>query len=51
MDRIIKQINDKVQAKLKDNLKETPEEWYARGVKENMKFIKWLEYLTIVEKE
>ena len=50
MNRIQQQINDKVQDKLRDklqdNLKETPAEWYERGVKENMKFLDWLLPLT-----
>lgn len=45
MNKIILQINEKVQAKLKDNLKETPAEWYIKGVKENMKIKEWLKPL------
>ena len=46
MIKIQQQINKKVQDKLRDNLKETPAEWYERGVKENMKFLDWLLPLT-----
>ena len=45
MNKLIIQINQKVQAKLKDKFKETPEDWYRRGVKENMKFQDWLKPL------
>ena len=45
MNRILQQLNRKTQNKLKANLKQTASQWYAEGVKENMKFMKWLGHL------
>lgn len=42
MEKIIKQVQEKVSNNLKSRADETPEEWYRRGVQKNMRFIDWL---------
>ena len=43
MNKIIEQINQKVNNNIKEKAKsESVEEWYSRGVQENMQFMKWL---------
>lgn len=43
MEQIIEQLNKKVSENIKAKANyESPEAWYSKGVKENMRFMDWL---------